>query len=122
MTSVRFFPFLAAVEEFRRGAGKKNASRIDAFQIECEHFYVPVRVRISGTDMLACNRQAHPRIEEAHGPGPDPDPFPSNHPPCPWMFVPLVHVAATGYLIVKQLRENGSDSYQVPTATGCSSA
>lgn len=110
--SVRFFPFLAAVEEFRLGAGKKKVSRIDAFQLEYEHLYVPVRIRIAGTDMLACNRHAHPRIEGIHGPGPNP--FPNSHPPCAWMFAPLIHIAATGYLVVKQLGENGSASYQVP--------
>jgi hypothetical protein len=30
------------------------------------------------------------------------------------MPVPLIHIAATGYLTVKQLPEHGADEYQVP--------
>jgi hypothetical protein len=112
MITLAFHPDPAAIEQFRRELGKRKPTKLDAFYLGHDHFYVPVRIQFGGQDLLACNRHAHPRIEDVHGPGPDP--FPEGHPACPWMFLPLIHIASAGYLTVKDLPQHGRDEYHVP--------
>jgi hypothetical protein len=103
-----FYPDRAAIERARRSVLLTK----DAEELAYDFFEMPVRIEIGGMDMLRCNQRSHDRIPGL--PSPD-DTLAASHQPCPWVSLPIIHVATAGLFKLHEVNRYPSASeYYIP--------
>jgi hypothetical protein len=76
------------------------------FELE-ETLWMPMRLRLNMIDFLRCAGRAHPRIEAINGPGPEL--LPDDHVPCPFLIVPVLHMARWGLWTLRRAALKGEE-------------
>jgi hypothetical protein len=84
----------------RWGADRSRAEKLRNLNLFWDaSLWMPMRLRLNGTDLLDCGGGAHRRIEVIDGPGPKR--FPEGHDQCPRAWLPVIVAARGGWFALR---------------------
>lgn len=76
-----------------------------------DSLWMPMRLRLDGTDLFHCGGGPHRRIEAVHGPGAPR--FEQGHDLCPWDRLPVIVAAKVGWFALRNALHEGESGFMM---------